>query len=151
MSGTWSGAIIYEWVNEGNDYGVVDYKDTVYGGPPIPMEPEFATLQNIWKTVTPKEVKQSDYNPQKPTPVCPPSVEGAWKVDGDAPLPTLGATVKNVVAMKKRRDSMRNVMRHYNAADGLGDSTSGESSVGVNNSLLGIFFIFVVAFFYMEI
>ncbi|QSZ28879.1 hypothetical protein DSL72_003384 [Monilinia vaccinii-corymbosi] len=106
MSRTWSGSIIYEWVNEGNEYGVVNYKGTEYGGPPIPMNPEFSTLKNIWATITPNGVKESDYTPQKPSPTCPASVARGWAINGNVPLPTLGAAVKKVVAMRKRQASM---------------------------------------------
>ncbi|RAL65112.1 hypothetical protein DID88_001218 [Monilinia fructigena] len=106
MSGTWSGAIVYEWVNEGNEYGIVDYKGTEYGGPPIPMDPEFLSLKNTWATVRPNEIKQADYVPKNPRPVCPPSVPGGWAVNGNVPLLTLGAKVDKIVAMKKRQASM---------------------------------------------
>jgi len=29
MSGTWSGAIIYEWIEEANDYGLISYGPAV--------------------------------------------------------------------------------------------------------------------------
>ncbi|CAD6447133.1 902370c0-4472-425c-b9a0-dc13c71d614c [Sclerotinia trifoliorum] len=155
MSGTWSGAIIYEWVNEGNDYGVVDYKNTEYGGPPIPMDPEFTTLRNIWKSATPNEVKKSDYNPNKPTLACPPSVEGAWKVNGDEPLPTLGAaTLNSIVRMKKRQASMHAVPPshvYWSGKNGPKKPNSGSSriEVGVQSVVLGLFMMAVVTFFSM--
>lgn len=157
MSGTWSGAIIYEWVNEVNDYGVVDYKGTEYGGTPLPMEPEFSTLKKIWKSATPNAIKQSDYTPQKPSPVCPPSVEGAWKVDGDAPLPTLGATVKNLVKMKKRFEKMGNRLcarQPSGIAGGIrrfGGTSSGAKKmrVGVQSGVLGLVAVGTIAFVFM--
>ncbi|KAI9644967.1 hypothetical protein NHQ30_007002 [Ciborinia camelliae] len=158
MSGTWSGAIIYEWVNEGNDYGIVDYKDTEYGGVPIPMEPEFPTLKNIWESVRPNGVNQSDYKPQKPTPVCPPRVKGGWAVDGDVPLPTLGATVKQFVAIKKRQASMWHTIFaphsgplriSHTHIDEKQKSSASKTQVEVESCVLGLFLMGVVAFFSM--
>jgi hypothetical protein len=47
MDGTWSGAIIYEWVEETNDYGLVNYGSpggSVLSGVPTAIVPDFTNL-----------------------------------------------------------------------------------------------------------
>ncbi|TVY32862.1 1,3-beta-glucanosyltransferase [Lachnellula subtilissima] len=64
MLGTWSGSIIYEWVQETNDYGVVTYPNgQIYSGAPVPVQPDFDTLAKVWKGIEPQGVAESDYIP----------------------------------------------------------------------------------------
>ena len=45
MINTWSGSIIYEWVQESNDYGLVTYPNgQIYSGAPIPIQPDYDNL-----------------------------------------------------------------------------------------------------------
>jgi hypothetical protein len=47
MDGTWSGAMVYEWVEETNDYGLVNYGSpggSVLSGIPTAIAPDFANL-----------------------------------------------------------------------------------------------------------
>lgn len=66
MVNDWSGSIIYEWVQEANDYGLVSYgsaADTaapIVSGTPTPIAPDFTNLKNQWATLTPTGVKSSD-------------------------------------------------------------------------------------------
>ncbi|GES61872.1 glycoside hydrolase family 72 protein [Aspergillus terreus] len=110
MSATWSGAIIYEWIQEANHYGLINYgpyapdappSDTLVQdgytrqGVPTPVAPDFDNLKAQWKTLSPSSVALSDYIQStaaiKP-PACPASTPGGWAVDPSAPLPTLGQT-----------------------------------------------------------
>ncbi|TAQ86320.1 hypothetical protein B7494_g5359 [Chlorociboria aeruginascens] len=106
MDDIWSGAIIYEWIEETNDYGLISYgspvsatvvADGVEGGftrtgTPLPVTPDFANLQSAWSTLTPAGVASSAYSPDITTPACPASTSGGWLVDGDVKLPSLGQT-----------------------------------------------------------
>lgn len=108
MDGTWSGAIIYEWIEETNNYGLVSYgpynpsatASTVEGGytrggTPTPVSPDFSNLKAVWSTVSPQGVALSDYTASASaiTPVaCPSSTAGGWNVDPSSSLPTLGQT-----------------------------------------------------------
>ncbi|KKK13128.1 1,3-beta-glucanosyltransferase [Aspergillus ochraceoroseus] len=79
MSDTWSGSIIYEWIEEANDYGLISY--------------DFDNLKEQWDKVSPTGVALSEYAQSVPAitpPVCPTPTAGGWAVDPNAPLPTLG-------------------------------------------------------------
>lgn len=104
MVNDWSGAIIYEWIQEENGYGIITYAPAgqpagpnVEGGflrkgTPTPKQPDFTALQSKWATNTPAGVKKSDYDPSDvSTRACPTSTAGGWwQVDGNVKLPTLG-------------------------------------------------------------
>lgn len=107
MNDQWSGAIIYEWLEEANDYGLISYGPTaaatavasgVVGGytrsgTPTPVTPDFYNLQSQWSTLTPSGTASSAYTPDVTTPTCPSSTASGWLVDGDVALPTVGATL----------------------------------------------------------
>ncbi|KIW94023.1 uncharacterized protein Z519_05339 [Cladophialophora bantiana CBS 173.52] len=107
MVDTWSGAIIYEWIQEMNAYGLVSYgppvgpdvnvgSTIVQGftrqGVPTPVSPDFSNLQQQWKTLNPTGVSSAPYAATVKTtpPTCPSSTAGGWTVDPSAPLPTIG-------------------------------------------------------------
>jgi hypothetical protein len=102
MVNTWSGAIIYEWIQETNNYGLVDYgfsqpasanlNDASFGrnGTPIPRNPDFENLSKHWATLTPTGVRADDYKPSLSPPPCPEFTSGAWEVKANAQLPTVG-------------------------------------------------------------
>ena len=108
MNSQWSGAIIYEWIEETNNYGLVSYGPevaaTVVGsgveggftrtGTPLPVTPDFTNLQNQWQTLTPTGVASSAYTPSLTPPACPSSTAGGWLVDGDVKLPSVGQTLE---------------------------------------------------------
>ena len=111
MSGTWSGAIIYEWIEEANDYGLISYGPSVAAtatnappdgytrsGTPTPVSPDFSNLSNQWKTLSPSGVKASAYSPSLSPPACPASTSGLWNVNGNVALPTLGQTFNAAVS-----------------------------------------------------
>ncbi|KUJ07589.1 uncharacterized protein LY89DRAFT_601207 [Mollisia scopiformis] len=99
MAGTWSGSIIYEWVQETNDYGLVTYPGGgIYTGAPTPIQPDYNNLQTVWKSVDPPAVQEADYSPSLVAPACP-SASAGWAVNGNVPLPTLGSgSWNNIVA-----------------------------------------------------
>lgn len=104
MSGTWSGAIIYEWIQETNDYGLISYGSPtapdptaapdgfIRSGTPLPISPDFDNLSSQWAKVTPVSISADAYSPSNSPPVCPPRTSGMWDVEAAAPLPTLGQT-----------------------------------------------------------
>ncbi|KAG9617390.1 glycoside hydrolase family 72 protein, partial [Aureobasidium melanogenum] len=94
MSPYWSGVIIYEWIQETNDYGLVSYGAEVAAtatqanvvdgftrtGTPTPISPDFYNLSNQWKTLTPSSVSEAAYTPSNSAPECPAYTSGAWEV-----------------------------------------------------------------------
>jgi hypothetical protein len=98
MVDTWSGSIIYEWVQETNDYGLVAYPNgQVYSGAPTSIQPDYNNLESHWKTINLSGVAEANYSPSNSPPICPLATMG-WGVNGDVPLPTLGAGVVQAVA-----------------------------------------------------
>jgi hypothetical protein len=112
MSDTWSGAIIYEWIEETNDYGLISYGPSVKNaaatntlveggytrqGTPTPVSPDFGNLKSQWATLNPTGVVLSEYREIASSISgieCPASTSGGWAVDPSSPLPTLGQTYK---------------------------------------------------------
>jgi 1,3-beta-glucanosyltransferase GAS1 len=100
MTPVLSGTIIYEWTQEVNNYGLVEYPDTtiqngavVPVGMPMPMQPEFNNLMSQWAAVSPMSVDASDYNPTVTTMACPAVTPGVWTIEGDASLPPQPGTL----------------------------------------------------------
>ncbi|KAJ9610341.1 hypothetical protein H2200_005118 [Cladophialophora chaetospira] len=106
MVDTWSGAIIYEWIQEMNAYGLVEYGPAqgpdvndgsiiVQGftrqGVPTPVAPDFTNLQQQWATLNPTGVNSAQYaaTAKMTAPACP-AASGGWTVDPSAALPTIG-------------------------------------------------------------
>lgn len=112
MSDTWSGSIIYEWIQETNDYGLISYGPSVDAatatassiedgftrkGTPTPVSPDFNNLKSQWATLHPTGVALSAYRKSASSLTaieCPASTSGGWAVDPNSPLPTLGQTFK---------------------------------------------------------
>ena len=105
MADTWSGSIIYEWIEEANNYGLVSYGTKVdpaspsappdgftRSGTPTPVDPDFANLSDVWKTLSPTGVKENAYKPTNSAPECPSATSGVWEVNPTSALPTLGQT-----------------------------------------------------------
>jgi hypothetical protein len=103
MNHIWSGTIVYEWIEETNNYGLISYAPpvakTMTGtdihdgfvrmGTPTPVQPDFSNLQAVWKTLSPTGTPSSKYTPSITPPPCPEYTTGGWQVKGDVPLPTI--------------------------------------------------------------
>ncbi|PKS06958.1 hypothetical protein jhhlp_005554 [Lomentospora prolificans] len=107
MIDDWSGAIVYEWIYEQNEYGIVSYGPPVdqaivtgdvfdgftRKGTPTPRQPDFDNLKTRWAAITPKGTPMSEYDPSRvSTRECPKSTSGGWEVDGNVALPSLDET-----------------------------------------------------------
>lgn len=108
MVNDWSGAMIYEWIEESNNYGLISYGPQVAAtatganiadgflrkGTPLPVLPDFTNLKSQWATITPTGVSKSAYDIKSvSTRDCPASTASGWLIDGNVALPTLGATM----------------------------------------------------------
>lgn len=94
MDAVLSGTIVYEWTQEANDYGIIEYPDTTFQdglnvsvGSPVPLQPEFGNLQSQWAAVSPASVSLKDYTPTNSAPQCPATTSGTWDISGNLPLP----------------------------------------------------------------
>ncbi len=104
MGGTWSGAIIYEWIQEDNHYGLITYgggNTNAFNsaapaggfsrsGTPTPITPDFSNLKSVWATLTPSGVREAVYSPSITPPPCPAETPGIWNINGNAPIPPVG-------------------------------------------------------------
>lgn len=106
MAPYWSGAIIYEWVQEANHYGLITYgtetnalvsiaatADVVRSGTPKPVSPDFQNLKSVWASANPSSVSEGAYKPNVTPPPCPAFTSGVWEINGDVSLPSVGATL----------------------------------------------------------
>jgi hypothetical protein len=111
MNPYWSGSIIYEWIEEQNNYGLVNYGPKVdatasgappdgypRSGTPTPVQPDFSYLSNQWATLTPTGISASAYSPTLTAPACPALTSGVWEVNGNVALPSLGQTFDAALA-----------------------------------------------------
>ncbi|MCJ1336794.1 hypothetical protein MMC09_002072 [Bachmanniomyces sp. S44760] len=92
MNDIWSGAIVYEWPQEKNSYGIVSYTSSgpPYKGTPEPISPDKLPY---WDTLTPTGTPSSEYTSTYPQVACPTSSSGFWSVDAAATLPTIQGLV----------------------------------------------------------
>jgi 1,3-beta-glucanosyltransferase GAS1 len=94
MTPVLSGAFVYEWVQEANDYGIITYPDrtlqdglNVSVGSPVPMQPEFNNLKSQWVAASPVGVSMAAYTPTNTDPACPAVTAGTWEIDANLALP----------------------------------------------------------------
>lgn len=101
MDNEWSGGIVYEWLEESNNYGIVSYTTQATNSTaatPIPIQPDFNNLQGVWANSTPTGVSSADYTPTVTSIACPAMVSGTWNVNASEPLPPspiAGTTTQN--------------------------------------------------------
>jgi len=94
MTPVLSGTFVYEWIQEANDYGIIEYPDTtlqdglnVSVGSPVPLQPEFGNLQSQWAAATPSGVSEAAYTPTNTAVACPAMTPGIWDITGNQVLP----------------------------------------------------------------
>ena len=165
MDNTWSGAIIYEWIQESNNYGLVNYGPSANpstvaasatnvqdgytrSGTPTPVSPDYSNLKSQWATLTPAGVKLSAYSASATSlsPVaCPSSTSGGWEVNGNAALPTLGQTLNRAAASSS---ATRTTSATASAASATttkkGTASGGREIAGMSVGLAGVLLGFIV-------
>ncbi|KAF9893133.1 hypothetical protein FE257_012544 [Aspergillus nanangensis] len=151
MSDTWSGSIIYEWIEETNNYGLINYGPRQPDAPPtntliqdgFPREgtptsiaPDFDNLKAQWATLTPSGVALSDYVKSASTvspAACPASTAGGWVVDPNAPLPTLGQTFHRIAPEPPTVNSGSGSNPDINAVHGSNAQRTASPTGGANS------------------
>ena len=156
MSNTWSGAIIYEWIEEMNNYGLISYGPKgdaatatnapdgyPRSGTPTPVQPDFGNLKSQWAAVTPSGVKLSVYSASatKSPPECPSSTAGGWAIDGKSPLPTLGQTLNRGAASATPTGSTTGASP---SGTKKGSASGGKEIAGMGVGLAGVLLGFIV-------
>src|SRR5690242_5222170 len=155
MADTWSGSIVYEWIEEANNYGLISYGPKVdpagvgappdgfpRSGTPIPVQPDFANLGKVWKTLSPEGVKESAYSPSNSAPECPERTGGAWEVDPASPLPSLGQVYEesgaSATATASRSGSGAVGSASATASASPSTGSTGAASAGLSRELMGM-------------
>ncbi|CAK3948949.1 glycoside hydrolase family 72 [Lecanosticta acicola] len=142
MSGTWSGAIIYEWIEETNDYGLVSYgtpaaatatgENVVAGytraGTPTPISPDFDNLKSQWATLSPTGISQSAYSPSLSAPPCPSFTSNVWLVNGGVSLPTLNQQYSAQVSSSITAGTAATASGSHQATSASGNAAAASSS-----------------------
>lgn len=144
MDATWSGAIIYEWIEETNDYGLISYgppaaatavaSNVVAGftrsGTPTPVSPDFSNLQAVWSSLTPTGTPLSLFTASEgiTTPACPSSTASGWLVNGNPSLPARDSTLGQSA-------SATAVAMHSGSAASASASATSKSSAGNRNTV----------------
>ncbi|USW54475.1 Putative glucanosyltransferase, glycoside hydrolase superfamily [Septoria linicola] len=148
MSGTWSGAIIYEWIQEANDYGLISYGPAVaptatgadiaggytVRGTPTPIQPDFQNLQSQWAAASPSGVQAAAYSPSLTAPPCPATTPEAWLATG--PLPMLNQQVDNSSA-GQGASGTNSVTRAANSETGTRTGTATSSAMATKLAIGG--------------
>lgn len=133
MVNTWSGSIVYEWMQEQNDYGLISYggsdkENPKRSGTPTPISPDFTNLQSAW-SIKPSGVKLSDYSASATklsTPACPSSTPTGWPINGNPAIPAIG---QSFVATASSLPS---------ATGSANPSSSGKSSASGGKEIAGM-------------
>lgn len=84
---TFSGAMVYEWSETNDDYGIVSYTQANYKGFPTTMG-GYDTLKTVLANANPVSTAATGYTPSISPPACPTSNTN-WPLDGSIPLPTI--------------------------------------------------------------
>ena len=160
MSDTWSGAVVYEWIQEANDYGLISYGPTVdptvetaaldgfpRSGTPTTISPDYGNLKSQWATLSPTGVKLSDYTSSLDRitpPPCPTSTADGWIVNGNAPLPSVGQTLDALATASGAATTTGSASQPSASATGGVAATGGQEWVGMGLGLLGVMMGFVI-------
>ncbi|KAL9048115.1 MAG: hypothetical protein Q9206_006233 [Seirophora lacunosa] len=144
MAGTWSGAIVYEWIQEANDYGLISYgpmvnpnvsTDALDGyprsGTPTTVSPDYGNLKSQWATLSPSGEKLSVYSASASItpPACPTSTEGGWIVNGNAPLPSVGQTLDSAATASSAASTPTGSAAQASASATGGGATTGNKEI----------------------
>lgn len=141
MVDDWSGAIIYEWIQEQNNYGIISYgppvgdpsrnDKTVFDnwtrqGTPTPKSPDYDNLKTKWASIKPTGVHRDSYDPsQVSTRECPTSTEGGWwQVPGNVRLPAMDETVTSLGSSPKTAKTSANMATGTIATPSTSEATS---------------------------
>lgn len=140
MINDWSGSIVYEWIQETNQYGIISYgpevedkaqnDETVFDGwtrkgTPTPVSPDFGNLKTKWASINPTGVRRDDYDPSHvSTRACPSATDdGWWAIKGNVQLPSLGESLTQGATFTSQASATNEPPEPTQSAEGTGDDT----------------------------
>jgi hypothetical protein len=155
MQDQWSGAIIYEWIEEQNSYGLISYGPTVAAtatgsniqggftrsGTPTPVSPDFTNLQKQWSTLTPTGTPLSLYSTSLTPPACPSSTAGGWLINDNVPLPTLNQALDLSGTASKTAASTTGATATASSTSATptkGSASGGKEITGMSTALVAV-------------
>lgn len=162
MIGDWSGVIVYEWIQEQNNYGIISYgpqlddvtknDEEVFDGftrkgTPTPKSPDFQNLKTKWENIKPTGVKKADYDAKDvSTRACPTSTEGGWwQVEGNVALPSIGQTYTGGQAPSATADPTDSSNSASSTNKDEDNAASGDKKIAAASAaLVGVMLIFTV-------
>jgi hypothetical protein len=155
MAPYWSGSIVYEWIEEENNYGLIKYGEKVdpagpdappdgftRSGTPTPISPDFDNLSKQWATLTPKAVKEQDYSPTLTPPPCPAFTTSFWEVNGAVALPSIGQTFDSALKSSITAGTAASTAAATATATKGGAASPAKEVKGMGLGLLGVLLTF---------
>lgn len=128
---TFSGCIVYEWPQEANGYGLVEYPRSDDTGFPSTLA-DYSNLGKVYTTASPVSTALTAYTPSNSPPACPAS-NSDWPLAGTASLPTIKGLDVDTISARTTYYTSADVTRLANAAASTTtgtDSGSGSGSTG---------------------
>ena len=93
-----SGAIVYEWLNEASEFGLVEYPNVNGSGFPSTLD-DYNALKTVYEEASPVGTSRASYTPSNSPPACPTS-QSEWSINGDVSLPTIVGLDLNTVTAR---------------------------------------------------
>lgn len=151
MSPYWSGAIVYEWIQETNAYGLITYggntdadvtpsvSQVVRSGTPTPVTPDFANLKSAWATASASSISESAYSPTLTPPPCPASTASTWLINGDVSIPPVGASIDAAASASLSQGSVAaNPTAPASPSSSTGAASANKELTGASFGIMGV-------------
>ena len=123
-----SGSVVYEWPQEANQYGLVEYSDPdTPSGFPSTLD-DYNALSTVFKSVNPTGTPRAEYTPSNTPPACPTSDSRTWRVDAREPLPTIAELNLDTVTARTTIASQTETGVSVDMTSQFGGQSTGSSS-----------------------
>ncbi len=118
---TFSGVMVYEWPNNENEYGLVQYENEDGTGFPTTLD-DYNALKTVYQGASPVSTDKASYTPSNSPPACPTS-NVDWPVAGDGALPIIAGLELSTITPRTT----------YVTAETTSRSSAGSSATSVTN------------------
>ena len=119
---TFSGVVVYEWTQEANDYGLVEYSGSDNTGFPSTLD-DYNALKTVYHDANPASTSKAAYTASNSPPSCPTS-DSSWLVAPTGGLPTIAALKAETITARTT----------YTTAAALSTQTSARSPASTSGS-----------------